>query len=65
MASPHVIKVRFDGGPRHGRTIDLVITGHVPLMLSGRPDSNGLYELRCTEGRGTRYTWIDDVPVRK
>ncbi|GAA2059025.1 MULTISPECIES: hypothetical protein [Streptomyces] len=65
MASPHVIKVRFDGGPRHGRTIDLVITGHVPLMLSGQPGSTGLYELRCTEGRGTRYTWIDDLPVRR
>lgn len=78
MAEPHVIRVRFDGGPRHGRTVDLIITGHLPLMLPattrhhGDQDGadspaadSGLYELRCTEGRGTRYAWVDDLPVRK
>lgn len=78
-AEPHVIRVRFDGGPRHGRSIDLVITGHVPLMLpatrrggdgdggaaAGEQAGQGLYELRCTEGRGTRYAWVEDLPVRR
>jgi hypothetical protein len=65
MAEPHVIRVRFDGGPRDGRTVDVVITGRVPLplMLAAR-QSAGLYALRCTAGRGTRYAWIDDLPAR-
>ncbi|MFD5316874.1 hypothetical protein [Streptomyces sp. NPDC127098] len=71
MAKPHVISVRFEGGPRHGRTVDLVITGQalLPLMLAARQEgaeatSSGLYELRTTQGGGTRYTWIEDLPVR-
>ncbi|KAB8163804.1 MULTISPECIES: hypothetical protein [Streptomyces] len=67
----HVIRVRFDGGPRHGRTVDLLITGQVPLplMLAARrgPEEDagsGLYQLRSTEGGGTRYAWIDDLPAR-
>lgn len=67
----HVIRVRFDGGPRHGRTVDLLITGQVPLplMLPARrgPEESagsGLYQLRSTEGGGTRYSWIDDLPAR-
>ncbi|MDT0445233.1 hypothetical protein [Streptomyces johnsoniae] len=65
MAEHHVISVRFDGGPRDGRTIDVVITGRVPLplMLAAR-QSGGLYELQCTEGRGTRYAWVEDLPAR-
>jgi hypothetical protein len=62
-----VIRVRYDGGPRHGRTVDLIITGQavLPLMLAAREADRdiGLYELRSTEGGGTRYTWIDDVPA--
>lgn len=76
MPKPHVIRVRFDGGPRHGRTVDVVITGYLPLMLPAltqrereagtgpEPYNDGLYELRCTEGGGTRYAWIDDLPAR-
>ncbi|MFR9726120.1 hypothetical protein ACL02R_22535 [Streptomyces sp. MS19] len=69
MATPPVIRVRFEGGPRDGRTIDLVITDRAPLMLAARaePDGRhapGLYELRATRGGGTRYTWIDELPVR-
>ncbi|SOD63163.1 hypothetical protein SAMN06297387_109105 [Streptomyces zhaozhouensis] len=65
----HVIRVRFDGGPRHGRTVDLLITGQLPLMLTagsgpGGDASSGLYQLRSTEGGGTRYDWIDDLPAR-
>ncbi|MDT0341830.1 hypothetical protein [Streptomyces litchfieldiae] len=65
MAEHHVIRVRFDGGPRDGRAVDVVITDRVPLplMLAAR-QSGGLYELRCTEGRGTRYAWIDDPLAR-
>ncbi|RMI37159.1 hypothetical protein EBN88_19745 [Streptomyces triticirhizae] len=66
-----MIRVRFDGGPRHGRTVDLLITGQVPLplMLAARrgPEEDagsGLYQLRSTEGGGTRYAWIDDLPAR-
>ncbi|RKN42996.1 hypothetical protein [Streptomyces hoynatensis] len=75
MAKPHVINVRFEGGPRHGRTIDLVITDRapLPLMLAARQEGlgqegghsrDGLYELQSTQGGGTRYTWIDDLPLR-
>ncbi|MDT0307419.1 hypothetical protein RM780_10635 [Streptomyces sp. DSM 44917] len=68
MAEHHVIRVRFDGGPRDGRTIDLVITGHVPLpLMLAAPRTagdGGLYELRSTDGRGTRYAWVDDLPAR-
>ncbi|MDT0269486.1 hypothetical protein RM844_24705 [Streptomyces sp. DSM 44915] len=70
-STPHVIRVRFDGGPRHGRTVDLLITGQVPLPLilaagRGREEDagSGLYQLRSTEGGGTRYAWIDDLPAR-
>ncbi|UED85568.1 hypothetical protein [Streptomyces profundus] len=64
----HVIRVRFDGGPRHGRSVDLVITGQVPLPLMlaarrGAGDGSGLYQLRSTQGGGTRYAWIDDLPT--
>ncbi|WP_129841646.1 hypothetical protein [Streptomyces sp. RFCAC02] len=71
MATLPVIRVRFEGGPRDGRTIDLVITDRapLPLMLAARPErgeppATGLYELRNTRGGGTRYAWIDDLPVR-
>lgn len=87
MAKPCVISVRFEGGPRHGRTIDLVITDRAPLPLmlavsgpdpeqdpgrqpgekarqEGEHNRDGLYALRSTQGGGTRYTWIDDLPVR-
>ncbi|MGP3968112.1 hypothetical protein [Streptomyces sp. 6N223] len=64
--SPHVIRVRYDGGPRHGRTVDLLITGQavLPLILAAREEDRdlGLYELRSTDGGGTRYAWIDDIP---
>jgi hypothetical protein len=61
-----VIRVRYDGGPRHGRTVDLVITGQavlLPLVLAAREEDRdlGLYELRSTDGGGTRYAWIDDI----
>lgn len=60
-----MIRVRYDGGPRHGRTVDLLITGRavLPLILAARDDDRdlGLYELRSTDGAGTRYAWIDDV----
>jgi hypothetical protein len=63
-----VISVRYDGGPRHGRTVDLLITTQavLPLMLPAREGDQdlGLYELRSTDGGGTRYAWIDDLPVR-
>ncbi|WP_052847225.1 hypothetical protein [Streptomyces avicenniae] len=69
MATPPVIRVRFEGGPRDGRTIDLVITDRAPLILAARTEDGarpapGLYELRATRGGGTRYTWIDELPVR-
>ncbi|WP_049580043.1 hypothetical protein [Streptomyces sp. SBT349] len=65
MAEHHVIRVRFEGGPRDGRAVDVLITGQVPLplMLAARQTA-GMYELRSTEGRGTRYAWIDDLPAR-
>ncbi|ARQ69468.1 hypothetical protein [Streptomyces marincola] len=65
MAEHHVISVRFDGGPRDGRTIDVLITGRVPLpLMLAAQQPGGLYELQCTEGRGTRYAWVDDLPAR-
>ncbi|MGP4110299.1 hypothetical protein ACTWP5_05205 [Streptomyces sp. 4N509B] len=68
VSSPHVIPVRYDGGPRHGTTVDLVITGEavLPLIIAARDADRdlGLYELRSTEGGGTRYAWIDDLPRR-
>ena len=35
-------------------------------MLTAREadQSRGVYELRSSEGKGTRYTWVDDLPVR-
>lgn len=64
----HLIRVRYEGGPRHGRTVDLLITGQavLPLLLAAREAGHrsGVYELRSTEGRGTRYAWVDDLPVR-
>lgn len=64
----HLIRVRYEGGPRDGRTVDLLITCQavLPLMLAAREadGGRGVYELRSTEGRGTRYAWVDDLPVR-
>lgn len=63
-----MIRVHYDGGPRHGRTVDLVITAEavLPLMLAVREadQDRGLYELRSTDGGGTRYAWIDDLSTR-
>jgi hypothetical protein len=70
QSAAHVIRVPFDGGPRHGRSVDLLITGTAPLPLMLPADrgaqgsgDDGLYELRSTDGGGTRYAWIDDLPV--